>query len=89
METVNDKPTLSRTLFWDVSFDQIDWLNRAQSVIERVLERGSFAKWQEIKRYYGLEAMRQAALDPRGFDSTGVRAKRSCHEACCRDELGS
>lgn len=68
MEHVTGRPNLSRTLFWDVDFDQIDWPNRAQFVIERVLERGWLADWHETKRYYGLEAIRQAALSARFLD---------------------
>ncbi len=68
MDTDNDRPNLSRTLFWDVDFDKIDWPNRAQFVIERVLERGSFPEWQEIKRYYGVEVIKQAALNARFLD---------------------
>jgi hypothetical protein len=72
MDTNNDRPNLSRTLFWDVDFDKIDWPNRAQFVIERVLERGSFPEWQEIKRYYGVEAIKQAALNARHLDDTAL-----------------
>ena len=72
MNETTERPNLSRTLFWDVNFDNIAWLNRAQFVIERVLERGSFPEWQEIKRYYGLEAIRQAALKARHLDDTAL-----------------
>lgn len=72
MEQSTDRPDLSRTLFWDVDFDQINWTNRAQFVIERILERGSFLDWQEIKRYYGLEVIRQTALGARYLDETAL-----------------
>ena len=72
MEDQTDKPALPRTLFWDVDYDEIDWPNRAQFVIERVLERGWLADWYEIKRYYGSEAIRQAALSARHLDDTAL-----------------
>lgn len=39
-------------------------------VIERVLERGTFDEWQEIKQYYGLEKIKEAALQTRWLDNT-------------------
>ena len=72
MEDQTDKPALPRTLFWDVDYDEIDWPNRAQFVIERVLERGWLADWYEIKRYYGVEAIRRAALSARHLDDTAL-----------------
>lgn len=64
------KPNLSPTLFWDVDYAQIQWNKNYRFVIERVLERGTFADWQEIKRYYGLTKIKEAALQARWLDNT-------------------
>lgn len=56
-----DKPSLSKTLFWDIRYDTIQWDRNYRFVIERVLERGTFAEWPEIKRYYGLEKIKETA----------------------------
>ncbi len=64
METTA-KPDLRASLFWDVNYDTIQWNKNFRFVIERVLERGTLEEWQEIKRYYGLEKIKEAALQAR------------------------
>ncbi|GAB3894492.1 hypothetical protein GCM10028803_09540 [Larkinella knui] len=66
----NLKPNLRRTLFWDVDYDKIKWNKNYQFIIERVLERGTFDEWKEIKRYYGIEKIKEAALQARWLDQT-------------------
>ena len=68
METGN--PDLRQSLFWDVDYTTIQWNKNFRFVIERVLERGTFDEWQEIKRYYGLEKIKEAALQARWLDNT-------------------
>ena len=65
-----DRPNLPKTLFWDTDYQSIDWNGKWQSVIERVLERGNLDNWFEIKRYYGREKIKQAALNARWLDET-------------------
>lgn len=50
---MTDKPNISRRAFWDIDFDSIDFQVHAQSVILRVLERGSFDDMIAIIRFYG------------------------------------
>jgi hypothetical protein len=66
----NDKPNLSKTLFWDVDYEAIAWDEKWQFVIERVLERGSLEDWKTIKAYYGLSKIKEAALTARWLDAT-------------------
>ena len=47
-------PRVRRILFWDTDFDSIDWAASRESVISRILERGSEEEKSEIARYYGL-----------------------------------
>lgn len=47
-------PNIRRILFWDTDFDAINWGKHKQSVIQRVLERGSNEEMEEIKRFYNL-----------------------------------
>ena len=47
-------PDVRRILFWDTDFDKIDWAASRESVITRILERGSDAEKAEIARYYGV-----------------------------------
>ena len=47
-------PAVSRILFWDTDVDSIDWAASRESVISRVLERGTEEEIAEIARYYGM-----------------------------------
>ncbi len=69
METTS-KPDLRASLFWDVNYDVIQWNKNFRFVIERVLERGTLDEWRDITRYYGLEKIREAALQARWLDNT-------------------
>ena len=56
---------LARELFWDTDFDTIDWDKNYQWVICRVLDRGGLNDWHEMKRYYGIERILEAAKTAR------------------------
>jgi hypothetical protein len=56
---------LSKVLFWDVSFETIDWQLKAAYVIERVVNYGSVQDWKTIKQYYGMERIRVITLQVR------------------------
>ena len=47
-------PHIRRILFWDSDFDKINWGEYKETVIKRVLERGSKEEINEIKRFYNL-----------------------------------
>ncbi len=64
--TIND---FSQYLFWDVDLNGFD-LNKYQSFfIQRVLEYGKMKDWQLIKKLYGMEAIKNAALNARSLDA--------------------
>lgn len=48
-----DKPILSKQAFWDVDMDKIDYDKNARYVIEKVLDRGSFDDFINLRRFYG------------------------------------
>ncbi|RPA66871.1 plasmid maintenance system antidote protein [Cyclobacteriaceae bacterium YHN15] len=59
------KPDLSRlrpALFWDTTFDNIDWLQHKQYVIDRVMERGTEEEKKLIKDFYASQDV--SVLDP-------------------------
>jgi len=65
------KPTqinLPDNLFWDIDPATLDPETHAQYIIERVLMRGRLEDWFEIKRFYGPERIKQAALKARYLD---------------------
>lgn len=64
--TIND---FSKHLFWDVDLNGFE-LNKYQSFfIQRVLEYGNMKDWQLIKKLYGMEAIKNAALNARSLDA--------------------
>jgi hypothetical protein len=58
-------PNFSRILFWDASFETIDWQFKASYVIERVVNYGSSHDWKIAKQYYGFEQIRLISLQLR------------------------
>lgn len=56
--TENSKRTpnlnnIRKVLFWDTSFDKIDWYKNKRAIIKRVLERGNQKEINEIIKFYG------------------------------------
>jgi hypothetical protein len=60
-----EKPKLRKQIFWDTEMSQLDYEGNANAIIVRVLERGNMDEWNEIKRYYGHEKIKEAALKAR------------------------
>lgn len=57
---MSSKPDLTRfrkTLFWDTTFDRIDFTAHSRYVINRVFERGTEEEILEIIRFYGRETI--------------------------------
>ena len=55
-----NKPDLTKfrkTLFWDTTFDRIDFTAHSRYVINRVFERGNEEEIQEVIRFYGRDAI--------------------------------
>lgn len=50
---------LSKTLFWDVDYDNIDLDKHAPYVVERVMTRGSLEEFKAIKNYYGKPKLKR------------------------------
>ena len=61
-----EKPQLPKRLFWDTRFDELNWQKAYRTVISRVLERGTYAEWEELVRFYG----RQTIIDALKNDIT-------------------
>ena len=56
------KPIFEKRIFWDVNFEQIDYDDKANFVIERVFERGDVEDIRQCRRYYGDEKVTEALL---------------------------
>lgn len=59
---------LSKTLFWDVDYNKIDYEKNARYIIECVLTRGMLSDWFEIKAYYGLDRIKNETTRIRTLD---------------------
>lgn len=59
---------LSKVIFWDTDYAQIDWEKKARYVIARVLMYGTVSDWNAIKSYYGLERIKEEMLQERSLD---------------------
>lgn len=61
-------PNIRRHLLWEYDWDNLDFSQMATVVIERVIERGLPAEWQEIVDYYGPDKILGIAEDSPRLD---------------------
>ena len=73
--TLKGVPAIRRIIFWDTDFDSIDWAASKESVISRVLERGTEEEIAEIARYYGMNIDSLGKYSPKS--TYKVNGKRS------------
>jgi hypothetical protein len=59
---------LSKTLFWDVNPEQLDWQRNAQLIIERTLQRGLTSEVETIFSAYTLSEIKDAVLNSKTLD---------------------
>ena len=52
-----DLTKFRKTLFWDTTFDRIDFTAHSRYVINRVFERGNEEEIQEVIRFYGRDVI--------------------------------
>lgn len=46
---------IRRVIFWDTTFDKIDWNKNRSAIIKRILERGNKTEINEIISFYGKQ----------------------------------
>ncbi len=56
------KPTISRTAFWDVDFDQIDFQERDLFVMEKVSNYGTWDDFIKVIRFYGVNRFKERII---------------------------
>ena len=60
MENLTEnRPNISRTAFWDVDFDQIDFKRNDLFVMEKVANYGTWPDFIQMVRFYGNEHFKQ------------------------------
>lgn len=58
-----EKPLFSKSLFWDVDYEKIDYEKSADWVIERVFVRGDVEDIKLCIRYFGLLKVHDTLLE--------------------------
>ena len=58
----------SKHLFWDVDVSLFDLEEHKAFLIHKVLEYGSMEDWRLIKEVYGLDVIKEVALNARTLD---------------------
>ena len=58
---------LTKTTFWDVDLDKVDWSQCKKWAIRRVLEYGTPDEIRDIDRFYGHDAPLELFNNPQGF----------------------
>ncbi len=56
-------------LFWDVDLDGFDFDLHKVHLIHKVLEYGLMKDWNLLKQYYGMETIKEVALNLRTLDA--------------------
>ncbi len=59
MESVKTSPNISKTAFWDIDFEKIDYDINSLFVINKVFNYGTFADQLEIIKFYGIEKIKK------------------------------
>ena len=55
-------PNLSKTAFWDVNFDKLDFEKNAAFVVEKVFNYGLWDDQLAIMKYYGEERIKKEVV---------------------------
>lgn len=63
-----DSSSFSPNLFWDTDMNDLDMDKHAAFIVGRVLDYGVMQDWLYIKNYYGLDRLRDIALDIRSME---------------------
>jgi hypothetical protein len=53
------RPNISKTAFWDVNFDEIDFDKNYVFVVDKVFNYGKFNDQLELIRFYGVENIKK------------------------------
>lgn len=66
------KPALSRTAFWDIAFDKVDFQADSLLVMSKVFNYGTWADMLEVFRFYGLDRVRHEVVQGAYYKPTAL-----------------
>lgn len=64
--------SLSPYLFWDTDREQVDPEKHRRAIIQRVLERGAWDDWKQLKQRYTLPVIVEEARKVRWMEPTAL-----------------
>lgn len=59
------RPNISKTAFWDVNFEEIDFDKNVRDILNRILMNGKLSDWKAINDYYGTEKIKAEIVQMR------------------------
>ncbi len=65
---VDVKHSLTKSLFWDVNFEDIDSQVHSLFITERVLTRGTLEDFKALKNYFGVEKLKSIIVEIKNLD---------------------
>jgi hypothetical protein len=71
-QTFQNLPTLSKTAFWDVNWETLDVEADSVFIANRVFNYGTWADMLAILKYYGLDRIRQEAVQGAYYKPTAL-----------------
>ena len=63
-----EQNNFSENLFWDADLSELDMKKHIGYIIERVLDYGTWEDWLFLRKYYGLEKIKNIALELRSLE---------------------
>ena len=64
----NENEFFSTCLFWDVDLSDLNMEKHKTFIVARVLDYGNWEDWLFIRNYYGLEKIKEIALQIRSLE---------------------
>lgn len=58
----------SPALFWDIKESELDFEKNTRFIVSRVLMRGRWEDWIQLKAYYGITRLKQEVVKLRYLD---------------------
>ena len=72
MEQIVTISDFSKHLFWDVDLNDFDFDKHAGFFAQRVIEYGNIDDWNLLKKLYGLDKIKDLALQFRSLDAVSL-----------------
>ena len=72
MKSPNFIPEISRTVFWDVPMEEIDFTKDSNFIISRVFNYGNFQEVADIILFYGKDYVKEFLLSFPDIDIFGL-----------------